>query len=124
MDTGTEWVTEGARVAELRGYAQETASTTTIARLTATQIVLANGHRYNRRTLRRVGDSGGYGSSRLEPIESSQVQAVLAGQGVKTASYEIGGLAHRYSGKSRDDALAVLDEMARIIASTRKSLEG
>jgi hypothetical protein len=73
--TDTGWIHEGAQVAEYSSHIMRAnARITTIERLTKTQIVLANGVRYNRTTMRPVGDTS-Y-RSELIPADDPRVTAV------------------------------------------------
>jgi hypothetical protein len=77
----TCWQTEGTAVVEYdspRWYLDPpTIIETTIAKITATQIVLANGHRYRRDWLRRVGASARDGFRLLPADHPSAAGAVV-----------------------------------------------
>lgn len=117
-----EWIKVGARVAEYTSGNSDGGSVrfAVIERLTATQIVLGNGRRYNRVTLHRVGeDRSGWGPRAvLEDVASERVKAAYAAEAISNALYKIsiitrGGLR----------GVAVLDEVDRLVAEARKRIE-
>ena len=119
----TDWITEGARVAEYdRGHYGATARLTTVERFTATQIVLANGNRYRRDTLRRVGDH--YGSELLA-VDDRRVVDTLVLERLRSAFYEIGKLLRSVSVRGGvEAALATLAEIERVVTEARTAITG
>lgn len=76
--TDRDWIVEGAQVAELdTSYYLPQLKLTTIERLTPTQIVLANGARYNRDRLTPPGGQRGMRAPDLYPADSPKVVAAL-----------------------------------------------
>lgn len=74
-----DWIVEGAAVVELtRRYSQVSAHRATVARLTATQVVLDNGNRYRRKNLRRVeGEDGSWTHHEIvRPNDKSALDAM------------------------------------------------
>lgn len=129
--TDTDWIVEGAEVAEYnsRGYSGGTVRLTTIARLTATQIVLANGNRYNRERRRPVGDSS-YGKELL-PAGDERVLETLSRDQFTEMSRTVEDIlrAVRNGKKARLDALneietAVAEARAVIEANAARVAEG
>lgn len=68
----TDWIREGAQVAELHDGYDKRVTLTTIAKLTKTQIVLTNENRYNRATQKAIGKS----RLQLLPAEALLVRRV------------------------------------------------
>jgi hypothetical protein len=90
--TDADWITEGAKVAEYtRKGANARVSFTTVERLTATQIVCANGARYRRDTL---GIVGGGRAELAHPAEQRVVHVV--------AAKELSSLRHRVDQMCKD----------------------
>lgn len=112
-----EWVQVGARVAEYTsGNHENSVRFATIERLTTTQVILSNGRRYNRTTLRRLGQT--YGAT-LEDIASERVKAAYAAKVVNNALYEISVITRNKAIRG----VAILDEVDRLVAEARKRIE-
>lgn len=118
MDT-PDWVIEGARVADWGGYGfSRSVSITTVVRLTATQIVCANGKRYRRDTLRGLGDSY---RSELLPLTDPQVVNDLGRQRLSSLRHEIDRLCAGV-GRGVESVLVVLDQIEQAVAAARKAI--
>jgi hypothetical protein len=118
--TDTSWIAEGARVAEYTQYAIDAHVTlTTIERLTATQIVLANGNRYNREKLRPVGGSG---RTELLPATDSQVLGVLARRQIKLVGHVVHELTRNGAGRRVEEALSILDQIQVAVDEARRAI--
>lgn len=112
-----DWIQVGARVAEYTyGGANAHVRFATIGRLTATQVVLDNGERYNRTTLHRVGgDRSGWGSRTvLEDPAADRVKTAYAAKVVSDTLYRISVITRRDV-----RGVAVLDEIDRLVARAR-----
>jgi hypothetical protein len=115
-----EWIQVGARVAEYTdGRVDGTVTLATIDRLTATQVVLSNGNKYNRATLRQVGaNRSGWRTPTLEDVASERVRAVRTATVVRNVLYDISIITR--DGKTR--GVAVLDEIDRLVAAARDKI--
>ena len=116
-----DWITEGAAVAE---YTQHTVTAhvvlTTIERLTQTQVVLANGNRYNRRTLRQVG-AGSWDRTELMPAGAREVRNSLAGKHLSHVAQRVHELAKGNRG-GVDAVLSVLDQIEQAAQRARAAI--
>jgi hypothetical protein len=125
IQTDTDWIRDGARVAELHvNYSGgNTVTFATIKRLTTTQIVLNNTHRYRRDDRRRVGEKGGAWSGRQElcAADDPRVVNAVARQRVSDLLYRISKLGMKYS-DGRAEAIAMLDEIDRLAAEARRAI--
>lgn len=113
--TDTTWITEGVTVAEY-GYRDRTAqaSFTTVERLTATQIVCANGNRYRR-------DSGllvGAGRGELRPVDDRSVRDAVALATIERLRYPLDRLFRDLQGNEAA-MLAILDRVDQLVAEAR-----
>lgn len=118
--TDTSWIVEGATVAEydLR-YRENRASFTTIERLTATQIVCANGNRYRRDTLTQVG--GGRGE--LRRTDDPGVRNSVAGKTLSHLRFEVDNLCKDHRGGA-DAVLATLEQIEKAVREARDAITG
>jgi hypothetical protein len=115
-----DWVTEGAHVAEYHWRSYEpTVTLTTAERLTATQIVLANGHRYRRDTLRPVGNH--HGGSELLSAGEPRVRDALARAQLRSVSNKVGNLMRNHKG-GVDAVLATLNEITEAVEAARSAI--
>lgn len=115
-----DWVKVGGKVGEeeTRGWSHSL-GVTTVERLTDTQVVCANGNRYRRSDLHRVGTYG-----KLLPVTDRRIVESLAAKRV----YSTRRAVDRVLGKCGDrsdvsEMLAALAESARLIAETRARIE-
>jgi hypothetical protein len=114
-----DWIHEGAKVALLRGrHPSIRVTRTTVVRMTATQIVLANGDRYRRDTLREVGK--GYDSPDLLPADHPKVVAVIRGIRLRDAIHAVRDAAEKLRFDA-DPAAAIdgLDAIEAAVAAAR-----
>lgn len=117
------WIAKGATVAVLQsGTAYDRVTTTTIERLTKTQIVLTNGTRFNRETLRRVGSSNSWHSTRLLPIDDPTVVTSIAHNRSRDAVAHVHKLADDLRNRDDDQKLAVLDKLERAVDAARSAI--
>lgn len=128
--TNTDWIAADARVAELvpsRSGGASGVHPATIARVTATQIHLDNGNRYNRKTLNPAGKgnsgAGGYPGTKLVPISDPDVQRSLALKELDRVSMTA-SRAHRKGAADVADVLAALDEIAQAVRAARQAITG
>lgn len=118
-ESATDWPEVGMLVAEYRsGHAQDWVGFTTIDRLTATQIVLSNDRRYNRKTLRLVGQTGAWTQSTLERADSPRVVRTVTMQIIKGALHDIDRIAR----DNNIQGMAILDEAERLIQNARTEI--
>lgn len=122
-----EWVQAGARVALVEDGFTPRVWFRTITKLTATQIVLDNGDRYNLQTLHPVGESRRSSwSVRTEIMDpnSGLVRDVLAVQKVRKALHAIGSYEDRGHNPIRTaaDAEAALKNAEGLIARARHAI--
>lgn len=122
------WITEGARVAEYkRNYSTNDSVTfTTIERLTATQIVLANGAKYRRDRLTPVGEKrdAWSGGTELKRADDPSVRDVLVRVRLDRMFSSINEV-RRKTG-FQDSAGKVLEALAaveQVVADTRRAIE-
>ncbi len=119
----TDWITEGAEVAILTGgFAGDVVNFTTIERLTATQIVLASGSRYNRKTMRQVGASSAWRFDRLMPADDPRVIAAKTTKARRHAIQNVMTLAESLRNKDEDTQLALLDKLVNAARSARDAV--
>ncbi|MEV1109978.1 hypothetical protein AB0I95_15185 [Micromonospora sp. NPDC049751] len=114
------WVTPGAKVAEYSNGYNASVTLTNIARLTKTQIVLANGRRYNRESLRLVGN---YYGSELLPAEHHSVLDVLAQSAFRDLAQRVWSMDKNFRG-NREAALANIRRVEELAAKARRQIEG
>ncbi|MDG4783290.1 hypothetical protein O7614_26890 [Micromonospora sp. WMMD961] len=113
------WVVEGAAVAEYSNGYNGSVALTTIERLTKTQIVLANGRRYNRGSLRLVGN---YYGAELLPAKHRSVLDVLAQTAFRNLAQRVWSLDKSFRG-DRDAALANIRRIEEMAAEARNNIE-
>jgi hypothetical protein len=111
----SDWAHEGAEVAEQKnGYTY-----TTVAKVTDTQIVLANGSRYRRSDMGKVGEKGPYygynGPTHLVPADQARM---------RQGNQIVAAVAREVEQVSRDnqDPVTALDKMQAVIDAARKRL--
>jgi hypothetical protein len=119
--TDTDWIHEGANVAEYnsRGY-NITFALATIERLTTTQIVLDNGNRYRRDTLTVVGDRY---SNVLLPVNDQRVIDARARAELSEVETVVHRMTRGFTGGA-EAVLAALDEIERAVAAARNTING
>lgn len=124
-----QWIVEGARVAEYKhNYSTNDSITlTTIERLTATQIVLANGNKYRRDRLTPVGEKRDAWSGRteLKPADDLAVRDVLIRVRLTRMFSNIDEI--RKKTGFQDSSGKVLETLAaveQVVADTRRAIEG
>ena len=127
--TDTDWITEGARVAELSiNYSGgNNVRFATIDRVTKTQIVLDNDRRYRLADLRPVGEknSGWGGRRELRRADDPDVRDAVANQALSNMLHRIHEMGRKRSLRStRADVLAAMDEIAAEVANARRVTEG
>lgn len=119
----TDWIVEGAKVAEFSWHGSRSrVALTTIERLTKTQIVLANGNRYNRDRLRMVGDN--VYRKELMPADDQRVRDVIAAEAVGRFAFAVHDLLRRSPAGDVSSALRRFDEIAKLLAAARARVEG
>lgn len=126
--TNTDWLTPGATVAEYSSSNWAAHATfTTIEKLTATQVVCANGHRYRRddnaayaetRGLRQVGDGRNY----LLPPDHRDVLNAVADRELSALRGTVDRL-FRDTDRGVSGALATLSAVAEAVAAARATIE-
>jgi hypothetical protein len=117
----TDWPEVGMLVAEYRtGSGSDWVGFSVIDRLTATQIVLSNGERYNRTTLRKVGgaDKGSWHYDTLERGDSPRVMRTVTAQIVSDTLYRISAITRNHTLQGT----AILDEAERLIQKARTKI--
>lgn len=122
MSQTPDWIVPGAQVAQ---YTRDTVTLTTVERLTATQIVLANGCRYRKDYLRReVGDKDAWRSRQLLPATDGRVRRALAGNALGNLVHDLDRLLRlRSSTATPADLLALLDQARERLDSARATVE-
>lgn len=122
----TDWIVDGVPIAEYT-YGRG-ANVTTVDRLTATQIVLANGHRYNRSTLQQTGKATRNAWSTLTellPVDDWRVQDAVARDELAKVGYAVDGARRQIGSRSGvADVLAALDTIDRAVAQARAAIRG
>lgn len=119
--TDTDWIREGAEVVEYtQSIMSASVTLTTITKLTKTQIVLANGARYDRKRLRPVGDTA-Y-RRKLLSADDEQVREVLAREQFQRMTAIVDGVL-RDSGNGRIDMLPALDKIEQAVADARAAID-
>lgn len=126
--TNTDWIIEGATVAEYRSHHLSAHVTfTTIEKLTSTQVVCANGSRYRRDDndayvaeygLRQVGGGRNY----LLPAGHRYVVDALADSALSSLRGTVDRLCRDADG-GVDSVLATLDAIAEAVAAARATIE-
>lgn len=119
-----DWIYEGAEVAQYVSVG-DMVTLTHVERLTATQIVLANGSRYRKDYLRRtVGDKDVWRTWELLPRSDTRVRRALASSTMSTLVRDLDGLLRvRDRSAGTADLLAKLDEAADRITDARAAVE-
>lgn len=119
-----DWIVPGAQVAQYVSVGDHV-TLTTVERLTATQIVLANGSRYRKGYYRReVGDKDGWRRRQLLPITDERVRRALASGAMSNLVSELDKLLRvRSTTATPADLLAKLDEAADRIAAARATVQ-
>lgn len=127
MTTDTSWITEGARIAvHSRGHFQRRVRFATIARLTKTQIVLDDGERFNRETLRPVGDKSitwRTETTELLPLDDPQVRDTRALNQLASLRSKVDARCKDFRGDA-DEVLAALTEIEALVRSARERIAG
>lgn len=126
----TDWITEGATVYEYRAQNYDAArlADATIAKVTKTQIVLTNGHRFNRETLRLVGERRGDWTAPTV-LKAPDDPAVLDAQAAERwdgVARQIAELDRLKGSGARLNAAAVaglLDKASALIAEARSAVD-
>lgn len=109
------WAVEGAAVAEYRRTGIDGhVNLTTVERLTATQIVLANGNRYRRDNGQLVGDN----RTCLLPLTDSTVRDNIAVQALSRVRHAVWELGKDHSG-GEAVVMAKLDQIEQLVAQAR-----
>ena len=119
------WIAEGAQVAEYDtgGFDRGSVTFATVAKLTATQVVLDNGNRYRRRDLRSVKQRTSWsGYVELRAVDDQPVRDAVARRA-------IAGLSHRLEKCRKESittsrALEILNDIEARIRKIRSALEG
>lgn len=124
--TTPPWAVEGAAVAVYTtGRSSADVLLTTIDRLTATQVVCANGFKFYRDTSHPFGHGlaqvGNYYGSQLLPAEDEQVRAVLAQREFHELRVNIDAVFRAGAGRF-DTMLAALDRIAKLVAATHADI--
>ena len=127
MDIGTDWVTVGARVAEYTNSSPDSVRLATVARVTASQVVLDNGSRYRRKDGREVGDSArGPWACRtdLRPLDDSQVRQARVRQVVAAVEAKVERIVKEAKDikADADSAWAALGRIELVVAAGRRAL--
>lgn len=125
----SEWVTVGAKVAVYKNSAARGSKVDfrTVARITPTQIVLDDGSRFNRRTLRLMGSVGGTrqslgtGRSELRPLDDPQVRNERARGAIATLHQRVNLLCRDFDGDA-DEAKALIAEIRNMIERAENSV--
>ena len=114
-----DWIVPGAQVAQYSA-SDRLANLTTIEKLTATQIVLANGCRYRRDTLMEIGQDR-WRRFELLPANHRRVRQVLASEEVSSLTHLLAELLRvRSASATPADMLAMLDQAAEKITAARQ----
>jgi hypothetical protein len=126
--TDPDWIQPGATVAEYRSHIMSAhVDFTTVEKLTATQVVCANGSRYrrddsddaHRQGLRAVGS----GRDILLPSSHPDVLAAVAAAALRELRGQVDRMLRDFRGDATV-ALATLDEITAAVAATRTVVEG
>ena len=116
--TDTDWIAEGVPVAEYDGqYMDDHVTFTSVARLTATQIVCDNGNRYRRDNLRQVS-----GRMELRHPADPRVRNCVARRTLSSLRYNIDRMCKDHDGRLAE-VLATLDEIEEAVRTARVSIE-
>lgn len=111
-----DWIQVGARVAEYTPGGTAYVRFAVISRLTPTQIVLADGSRYSRRTLRRVGLP--HDDTVLQSVTSTGVKIAYTNTVVKNCLYSISCITRNKEARGT----VVLDKAERLIELARRQI--
>lgn len=124
MSETPDWIYEGAEVAQYISVGDVT-TLTTVERLTATQIVLANGRRYRKDYLRReVGDKDAWRTRVLLPVTDQRVRRALARGTMSELVHDLDQLLRvRSQTATPAELLAKLDEAAERITAARATVQ-
>lgn len=118
------WITEGGKTAvyDTGGYGGARVRYATITRITATQIVLDDGARYRRDSLRAVGErrTSFGGHTELRPVDDDRVRDVAAREWVQATVRRVAEAGADRSTVS--GALAFLDEVERLVTQARSAI--
>lgn len=112
----TDWITEGARVAEYSSSGW--IGLTTVERLTATQVVCANGHRFRRDTGHLVGD---HYRSELLPLNDPRVRDAAAADVLNALGYTVDKMCRDHRSGAAG-VLTTLTEIERVVADARAAI--
>lgn len=115
------WIVKGAEVATYSDSDRQ-ATVTTVAKLTPTQIVLADSRRFRRKDLREVAGNT-WRPVRLVPVNDARVRRALAAQTVSRLSHKLDKLLRvRAVDATPHDLLASLDQAAKMITAARRRI--
>lgn len=119
MSAQQDWAVPGARVAvrESIGYGSRVRFGA-VLKVTTAQVVLDDGTRADRETLRLRGKRG-----ELLPLDDPQVTAAHADRVVSSLRSQVDRLLRDFDG-SADEALALVAEMERLCAAGRAAIGG
>ncbi|GGM27522.1 hypothetical protein GCM10011608_10410 [Micromonospora sonchi] len=123
--TDTDWIREGATVAIYRDsyHGEGSYRTTTIIKLTKTQIVCDNNQRFNRERLTMLGNSG-WSAPMLKPLDAPEIVRVHSAERFREVTRLADDLARDHRNGRRRDVLAMLDEIEQAVRAARKSITG
>lgn len=117
--TDTDWITEGATVAEYsRRDVDARVAFTTVERLTATQIVCANGRRYRRDT---GGIVGGDGRTELAHPSEARVVNVVAAKTLSSLRFHVDQMCKDHAGRA-EAVLMTLTDIELAVAKARTAI--
>jgi hypothetical protein len=126
MTDTPDWVAVGAKVAEYYTgrYNRSSVKFSSVAKLTATQIVLENGNRYRRSNLTQLGEDrdSWSGSTELRRADDGRVRAAIADAAMRNLIRKIELMGGRMDVAKALETLDRIDELvstarARITAS-------
>ncbi|MEU7978292.1 hypothetical protein AB0B63_07140 [Micromonospora sp. NPDC049081] len=121
--TDADWIREGNTVAIYRDsyHGDGSYRTTTIVKLTKTQIVCDNDERFNRQRLTKVGSSS-YSSPVLKPLNAPEVVQAHNAEKFREVARLIEELARDHRNGRRRDVPALLDEIEHAVAAARQAI--
>lgn len=120
-----DWLTVGAQVAEYTCGNIPRVNRVTVERLTATQVILAGGKRYQLRTLRPVGEtrrSAWSPFTELRPLTDSSVRDTLAEQTLRNLFHKVDTLT-RETARGAAGVLATIEAVEKATAAARAAVE-
>jgi len=123
MSDNTDWIREGATVAEYDGHGYDArVNIATITKLTKTQIVVDNERRYSRERLTPIGGSSSI-RRKILPAADPQVRDVQARRLFHDLEFDVSRMARNFTG-GEADVLARLDEIEQAVRAARKAITG